>query len=236
MLKEQIHSGRVAQQDSRRAMEEFTQKVAHDLNAPLRCIVGFSQLLEERCCSELDEKALHYVELIQESGRKAQQLLAGLLQYSRLDTVPLAPAPVDCTAVLNACLRHFWKEIERRQARVEVQPLPVLAADGERLALLFSCLLDNALKFSAREPLVAISATRADRAWEFCVRDHGIGIAPKDHEIVFNIFHRLHPEKEYPGNGMGLALAHRIVELHGGRIWVESRVEEGAAFYFTLPA
>lgn len=221
--------------ETRHAFEEFAYTVAHDLNAPLRSIVNFSRLLEDKYRDALDDKALHYVDLITENGRRAQERLAGLLQYSRLDTEPMHPAQADTADIVARCLAQLREPIEEKQAKICVHPLPRLHADGERLELLFYCLISNALKFSEAAPTIDISAQRMQEAWVFCVRDNGIGIPARDLEVIFHVFHRLHRDEEFPGTGMGLALAQRIVALHGGGIWVESGIGKGSEFYFTLP-
>jgi len=220
---------------TRHAFEEFTYLVAHDLGAPLRRIVNFTQLLEQKCRPMLDSQAQHYIERITENGQRAQAHLAALLQYSRLDTIPLAHEPIGCKQVIEHCLHQLKADIENRGALIHVGALPQIMADGERLELLFYCLISNALKFCKEHPDIDISARRERDEWIFSVRDCGIGIAPKDHEEIFGIFHRLHRDDEYPGVGMGLALAKRIAELHGGSIEVESHPDEGATFYVLLP-
>lgn len=221
--------------ETQHAFEEFTYIVAHDLGAPLRSITNFSQLLEAKYGSALDEKALHYVDLITENSHKAQARLAGLLQYSRLNTTPLKFEPIESRACIDHCLRHLKLEIEKSEARIQVGPLPQVRADNERLTLLFHCLLHNALTFCKRRPEIDIRADRGHEAWVFAVRDNGIGIATKDHEVIFNVFHRLQKDAEFPGAGIGLALAQKIAAQHGGLIWVESSIGDGATFYFTLP-
>lgn len=221
--------------DTRQAFENFTYIVSHDLNAPLRCIANFSQILEEKCREELDEKALHYIDMIAASSRRMQERLSGLLQYSRLDTVPLLHERLDVIESVQHALHQLKRESEEKGALIHVAPMPQLIADGERLSLLFYCLISNALKFCVAPPDITISARRAAAGWQFCVSDNGIGIEASNHELIFRMFHRLHKEEEYPGCGAGLALAHRIVELHGGGIWVESSPCAGAQFIFTLP-
>ncbi|MDE3015832.1 MAG: hypothetical protein KGI29_02795 [Pseudomonadota bacterium] len=220
---------------TRQAFDEFATIVAHDLGAPLRSIAGFSQLLEEKCRLLLDEKTLRYIDVISENSRKLQARLAGLLQYSRLGTVPLMLKAVDCQTAARHCLEQLKDKIEEREALLRVGPLPQVTGDGDRLGLLLYALCDNALKFCARRPEVDIMARRSLKAWVFSVRDNGIGIAPKHHQVIFDVFRRLHPEEAYSGTGMGLALAHRIAALHGGMIWVESREGMGATFLFTIP-
>lgn len=220
---------------TREAFGEFAAIVAHDLNAPLRSIAGFSQLLEERCRPQLDEKALHYIDVISESSRKAQARLAALLQYSRLDTVPLSCDTVDCRTTVTHALTQLKDIIEEREAVIRVGPLPQITADRGRLELLFYVLIDNALKFCTRRPDISITAQRGYEAWVFAVRDNGIGIAREHHHAIFDVFRRLHGEEGYPGIGMGLAIAARIASLHSGILWVESVRDKGATFFFTLP-
>lgn len=222
--------------DTRQALEDFAYTVAHDLNAALRIMVSFSQLLHDRCRNgQCDDKALHYVDVISTNGAKAQAQLAGLLQYSRLDTIPLKTELVECNDIVGQCLKQLKQDIDASGAWVIVGLLPEVTADSIQLALLFRCLLSNALKFSTRHPEIEITALRGHEAWVFSVSDRGIGIAFKDHKTIFNVFRRLHRDEEYSGTGMGLALARRIVELHGGVLWVESRPHSGTAFYFSLP-
>ena len=220
---------------ARQSLEEFSYLVAHDLGGPLRRIISFSQLLEEKCGPTLDAQGLHYLEIIAKNGQKAQARLAGLLQYSRLDAASMRYESVDCRQAVNRCLQKLASDIESREALIHVGPLPHIAGDGEQLELLFYCLISNALKFCNDRPDIAIAARHESGSWIFSVRDCGIGIAPKDHEEIFAIFRQLHSDGEYPGAGMGLTLARRIAELHGGEIEVESHPGEGAIFYVILP-
>jgi light-regulated signal transduction histidine kinase (bacteriophytochrome) len=219
----------------RHTFEEFTYIVAHDLGAPLRRMVNFTQLLEKKYRPALDEQALHYLDLIAQNGQRAQAHLAGLLQYSRLDATSLSREKVNCKQVIDHCLRQLGADIESREALIHVGPLPQITGDTERLELLFYCLISNALKFCNDRPDIDIRARYEHDSWIFSVRDCGIGIAAERHDEIFDLFCRLHGDSEYPGSGMGLALARRIAELHGGSIEVESHPGEGATFHVLLP-
>ncbi len=234
MLKEQSLTNHQPS-DGREPFEDFVYLVVHDLGPPLRRIDSFSELLEQEYAPLLDERGVHYVDCIAENSRQAQARLRGLLQYARLSAVPLAKSRIDCNRILHDALMQLKPEIDSRNARVHPGLLPRLEANGERLQLLFYCLLSNALKFCNETPDIAVSARRSLDGWLFEVHDNGIGIPRKDQETIFAIFRRLHRDGTYDGIGIGLALARRIVELHDGRIWVESELGCGSSFYFTLP-
>jgi light-regulated signal transduction histidine kinase (bacteriophytochrome) len=224
-----------SQDDARHALDEFTYTVAHDLNGPLRRIINFTHLLEKKFQTILDPQAMHYLEIIAENGHMAQARLSGLLQYSRLNATPVTYEAVDCKEIINNCLQQLKADIENRKALIHVSPMPHVAGNCRQLELLFYCLISNALKFCNDHPDISIAAQRGDNGWVFSVCDRGIGIAPEHYDEIFSIFHRLHHDHEYPGNGIGLALAKRIAELHHGDIRVESYPGRGATFYVTLP-
>lgn len=221
---------------TRDALAQFTAHVAYDLHAPLRSMVSYSELLEKKCNQHLDEQTRHYLERIAENNRLLQARIAGLMQYARLDAAPLQSEAVQTRLLVNRCLQQLQSEIEEREALIRVGPLPELSADGEKLSLLIYCLLSNALKFCTNRVDIEIGARREKQSWILTVRDTGIGIAGKDQELIFNIFQQLHPESDYPGIGIGLTLARRIAELHGGQLSVTSELGHGSLFSFTLPA
>ena len=166
-----------------------------------------------------------------------QTLINGLLAYSRIGSDPDALRPTDCEQVLQAALMNLQPAIADSAALITHEPLPTLdAADATQLVQLFQNLIGNAIKFHGKDtPQIRIRAEPQDAFWCFSVRDNGIGIPPENLGDVFTMFHRLHTESEYPGTGIGLAICKRVVERHGGRIWVESVVGSGATFRFTLP-
>lgn len=221
----------------RQAFQDFIYSVSHDLGAPLRAVVNFSKLLDEKYRPVLDEKGLRYLAFIVDGGGKAQAMLAGLLDYSRLNTQVGAFSDVDMSALVERCLATLRERIRQCGAQIAIaSPLPAVSGDPEQLACLWHCLLDNALKFrkEGEAPSIRISAETLAEGWRFCVRDNGIGIDPKFHTRIFGLFKRLHTDEEYEGIGIGLTLAQKIVERHGGKLWVESAPGQGATFWFTL--
>jgi light-regulated signal transduction histidine kinase (bacteriophytochrome) len=225
-------------QRSNRELQHFAHTVSHDLRAPLRTVEGFLELLARRHGTSLEPEAQEFVELAVNEMERMQQMIQGLLDFSRVETRGRSLSPVDSSAVLERVLDSLRKDVAEHEATVTAGPLPVVMADEVQLSLVFQNLLDNAIKFQdgATAPRVEIAAERQDDLWLFSVRDNGIGI-PSDRgqrERIFQVFQRLHPADAYPGTGIGLALCKRIVERHGGRIWVESAPGEGATFYFTL--
>ena len=165
-----------------------------------------------------------------------QRLINDLLAYSRVSTRGKGFEPTDCEAVLSQVLSNLQVAIEESGAAVTHDPLPVVMADDLQLAQLFQNLIANAIKFHGEEqPLVHVSAEQDGREWVFSVRDNGIGIDPQYFDRIFVIFQRLHNRDEYPGTGIGLAICKKIVDRHGGRIWVESQPGKGSTFYFTIP-
>ncbi len=211
--------------------------VSHDLSAPLRAIVEFSKLLEAEQRDVLNADGKEYLALVVESGKKMQQMLAGMLDLSRITTAPKTFSPVHCNDVLNDCRIQLQDTIDATHATLEIAPLPTVTADAGQLTQLFLLLLENALKFHAPDakPQVHVSAEKSKTAWVFTVRDNGIGIAPEFHERVFKPFQRLHGDDDYPGIGMGLTLARRIVVHHGGTLRIASFAGEGCSLVFTLP-
>jgi light-regulated signal transduction histidine kinase (bacteriophytochrome) len=211
---------------------------SHDLQEPLRSIVSFSQLLERRYKGRLGQDAVDYIEFIVEGGTRMQTLIQDLLQFSRVETMAKPFIPTDAGEVLDDVLRSMETSIREACATVEVGSMPTVMADAAQLAQVFTNLIGNALKY--RRPGVApevhISAERTGRVWRFAVADNGIGIEPEYFGRIFVIFQRLHTREQYEGTGIGLAVAKRIVERHGGRIWIESTPGEGSTFLFTLPA
>jgi len=220
-------------------MEEFAYIVAHDLNAPLRSVASFSQLLGERCGDALDEKSLTYLQFITDGAQRTQHMIEGLLTYSRLNTRAFPARRVNAALLVSYALEPMQDSIAQMGARIHCGPLPEIEADPAQIISLFAHLLGNALKFRHvnTAPEITLTASAVDRGaeWLFCVADNGIGLESFYSEKIFKIFRRLHKEEEYPGLGMGLALAKKIVERHRGRIWVESTPGQGARFYFTLP-
>ncbi|WP_455389284.1 sensor histidine kinase, partial [Petrachloros mirabilis] len=217
-------------------LDQFAYVVSHDLQEPLRAIGGYLRLLQRRNKGRLDTDSEKYITRTVDAALRMQKLINDLLDYSRVHSRGTPFEPTDCNTILNRTLVHLSDAIEESGAVVAADPLPVIRGDDTQLTQLFKNLISNAIRFhGAVPPRVHISAERKEQAWVFSVRDNGIGIDPKYAERIFIIFKRLHGRRKYPGTGIGLAICKKIVERHGGRIWVESELGKGATFYFTIP-
>lgn len=222
---------------SNEELERFAYVVSHDLQAPLRTIASFSEMLREDWQGRLDADADQLLGRIVAAATRMRGLLVDLLAYARVGTADPAFEPTDLERVLATVLDDLAATIADSGAEVTHEPLPTVAADAPQMEQLFANLLGNAIKFRSEEPpRVHVAARREEGRWVVSVRDNGIGIDPRYAQAIFNVFERLHSTSAYPGTGIGLAICQRIVERHGGRIWVESRPNEGATFSFALPA
>ena len=198
-------------------------------------VASFTQLLAKRYGGKLDRDADDFIGFAVDGARRMQVLLNDLLLYSRVGTRGKTLEPTDCNQVLQEALGNLATTIEESGAEITPGPMPTVLGDEVQLLQLFQNLLANSIKFHSQEtPRIRITATREGRHWLFAFRDNGIGIAPEHQERIFLIFQRLHQRQDYPGTGIGLALCKKIVERHGGRIWVESTPGQGATFYFTI--
>jgi PAS domain S-box-containing protein len=236
--KEEIERTAAELRRSNEELEQFAYIASHDLQEPLRMVASYTQLLERRYGGQLDETAREFIGYAVDGARRMQEFITGLLRYSRVGTEAGALEAVNLEGVFAATIANLRIAIEESGAKVESGPLPVVMGDARRLTQLFQNLIGNALKFHkpGEAPRVEVGAEREGDFWRVWVRDHGIGLDPRFSERVFTIFQRLHTREEYEGTGLGLAICKKIVERHEGRIWVESREGEGAAFCFTLPA
>ncbi|MEN6343067.1 MAG: PAS domain S-box protein [Methanospirillum sp.] len=225
-------------QRSNEELQRFAYVASHDLQEPLRSIVSFSQLLERRYRGKLDSDADEFIAFIVEGGNRMQRLIEDLLQLSRVETTAKPLAPTDAGEVVADALRLMETPIREAGATVIVGELPRVMADAAQLAQVFTNLVGNALKYRRpdRPAEIRISAEQAGGLWRFAVADNGIGIEAEYYDRIFVIFQRLHTRDEFEGTGIGLAVARKIVERHGGRIWVESTPGEGSTFLFTLRA
>ncbi len=215
---------------------QFAYVASHDLQEPLRMVTGFVQLLQKKYGGRLDADADQYIAYAVDGAMRMQTLINDLLAYSRVGTRGGERAPTDLGATLRHALGNLHAGIEETAAEITHGELPTLLADGTQLAQLFQNLIGNALKFRGdAPPKIHVDASRKGDDWLFSVRDNGIGIDPEFRERIFLIFQRLHTRQKYPGTGIGLAVCKKIVDRHGGRIWVESQPGEGATFYFTIP-
>ena len=221
---------------SNQELEQFAYMVSHDLQEPLRMVASYTQLLARRYKDQLDAGAHEFIGYAVDGAQRMQGFIQDLLQYSRVGMHGRPFEWLNVGRVVGQALDNLRFAIEEKTAQVICGEMPELEADPVQLGQLFQNLIGNALKFAGTEPVrIELAATRRDGEWEFVVRDNGIGIEPTDTERIFVIFQRLHTRQEYAGTGLGLAICRRIVERHGGRIWVESEVGKGASFYFTIP-
>jgi light-regulated signal transduction histidine kinase (bacteriophytochrome) len=218
-------------------LEQFAYVASHDLQEPLRKVTSFCQLLQRRYHGQLDERADQYIEFAVDGAKRMQQLINDLLAFSRVGRTTDEFVEVQCDEVLDRALRNLESALEDAGAEiVRVTKLPAVAGDPSLLTALFQNVIGNAVKFrSDAPPRVEISAERSDGEWAFRVADNGIGIDEAYAERVFVIFQRLHAKERYPGTGIGLALCKKIVEFHGGRIWIDTAAPRGTAVCWTLP-
>jgi light-regulated signal transduction histidine kinase (bacteriophytochrome) len=222
---------------SNRDLEQFAYVASHDLQEPLRMVATYTQLLAERYRGKLDSDADKYIHYAVDGALRMQKLVQDLLAFSRVGRHGLALENTDCNVALQEALKNLEAAIQESGAMVEQAQLPVLVADRSQMVQVFQNLIGNAIKFRGSEPpLIRVSAELIGKEWVFSVADNGIGIAPEHGDSVFVVFRRLHTRAEYPGNGIGLSICKKIVEQHGGRIWVESEVGHGSTFRFALPA
>jgi PAS domain S-box-containing protein len=216
-------------------LQQFAYVASHDLQEPLRMITSYLELLARRYQGQLDARADQFIAYAVDGAKRMQTLIHDLLSYSRVGTLNQPRVLVDCGVMLTRVLTNLQVVIAESQAVITYDPLPQVNADPTQLAQVFQNLISNAIKFCGEDvPQIHIGCERTLNQWLFSVRDHGIGIEPEYIDRIFLIFQRLHTRLEYPGTGIGLAICKKIVERHGGQIWVESEPGQGSTFYFSL--
>ena len=224
---------------SNRELEQFAYVASHDLQEPLRKVASFCQMLESRYAGQLDDRARQYIAFAVDGAKRMQLLINELLTFSRVGQPGTAVGDVDLNAAANEAIDRLDATITDTDARVTIADLPTIVGDATLLTQLFQNLIANSIKFRRMDepPAVKISAERKDDQWEFACQDNGIGIAPAHAERVFVIFQRLHPRDAYPGTGIGLALCRKIVDFHGGHIWVDTPSHDGSGttIRWTIP-
>ncbi len=220
---------------SNQELERFAYVASHDLQEPLRMVSSFLQLLQKRYKAQLDAKANEYIHFAVDGAERMKTLILDLLKYSRVNTMKEAHEQVNMNDICSDILFTFKQQIQETKALVEIAPLPTLLGTKTQLIQLLQNLIGNALKYRGiNPPIIKIGCTEINYYWKFFVEDNGIGIDPRFYEKIFIIFQRLHHKDEYSGTGIGLAICKKIVERHGGKIWVESTSDNGSIFYFTI--
>jgi signal transduction histidine kinase len=223
-------------QRSNEDLEQFAYIASHDLQEPLRMVSSFVQLLSRQYKGRLDEKADEFISYAVEGAAHMQNLLHGLLEFSRVGSGERKPSVIPLHEPLDQALRNLESAIESSRADISYGELPTVCANGTQMVQVFQNLIGNAIKFRGDSPpVVHVAAEQRGDEWVILVRDNGIGINPKHADRIFLIFNRLHRKGAYPGTGVGLAICKKIVERQGGKLWVESAEGEGAAFYFSIP-
>ena len=217
-------------------LEQFAYIASHDLQEPLRMVASYTQLLARRYQGRLDADADEFIGFAVEGAQRMRGLINDWLEYSKVGSLDTAAIPTDCNEILRQILADLRLTIEDAAAEIVVEPLPTALVDATQLRQVFLNLISNAIKFRGDQPCrILVSAQDRGDEWQFGVTDNGIGIEPRYAERVFALFQRLHTRDEYPGTGIGLAVCKKIIERHGGRIWIESPDGPGTAFYFTFP-
>ncbi len=225
-----------ALRESNKELERFAYVSSHDLQEPLRMVTSFTQLLERRYKGKLDDDADDYIEFIVEGAKRMKTLIDDLLLFSRLTTEPKKFENVNLNNVLDVVLLNLKSAIAEDNVKITLDPLPNITGDSSRFVQVFQNLIGNAIKFNINKtPEIHVSAQKAGNEWLFTVSDNGIGIDKKYFDTIFSAFKRLHTRQDYEGTGIGLAIIKKIIQQHGGHIWVESKIGKGSTFYFTVP-
>jgi signal transduction histidine kinase len=221
---------------SNQDLEQFAYVASHDLQEPLRMIANYTQLLAERYRGKLDPQADKYIHYAVDGAVRMQALIQDLLKFSRVGKAEIEPRTTDCRAVVEQALKNLQAAVLESRAVVSWAGLPVIMADAAQLTQVFQNLIANAIKFHGTEPpAIQIEAEKKEHEWVFAVSDNGIGIPAESWQDIFVIFRRLHTRDEYAGNGIGLSICKKIIERHGGKMWIEAQATPGCRFKFTLP-
>ncbi|HKS16549.1 MAG TPA: ATP-binding protein, partial [Planctomycetota bacterium] len=218
-------------------LDQFARVASHDLQEPLRSISSYVQLLHQRYGGRLDRDAEEFIRFASEGAARMQRIIEDLLTYTQIDRQASPPESTHLVEAIQEALSAMKNEVSASGAAVTWGDLPTLKVDRAQIALVFRLLVDNAIKFRGENPpQVRITAERKGDDWHLHVKDNGIGFDPALAQRLFAIFQRLHGRTEYPGTGIGLAICKKIISRHRGRMWADSRPDEGSQFSFSLPA
>ena len=218
-------------------LETFAYSVSHDLRAPLRAVDGFSRILLEEYAPQLDAEGQRIVNVIREGTQKMAQMIDDILAFSRAGRQEIAPAAIDMEELARAALKDLEPALAGRNVKLDIKPLPASHGDAPMIQRLWTNLLDNAIKFTRPKPqgVIEVGAQLGKGETIYYVKDNGVGFDMQYADKLFGVFQRLHGQDEFPGTGIGLAIVKRIVARHGGRVWAEGKVNQGATIYFALP-
>ncbi|MDZ7716399.1 MAG: ATP-binding protein [Balneolaceae bacterium] len=221
---------------SNRELEQFAYVASHDLQEPLRMVSSFLKRLESKYADQLDEKAQQYIDFAVGGSQRMRQIILDLLNYSRMNQDEFKREPLDVNNLIEEVLKLEHTIIDDSKAEITYNNLPTVKAAKTPLQQVFKNLINNGIKYRKpnEKPHITIEGKEKDNRWEFAVSDNGIGIKKEFQDNIFTIFQRLHTQDEYAGTGIGLSVAKKIVEKHGGEIWVESEEGKGSTFYFTI--
>lgn len=235
-MQKDLKTWNIELQRSNQELEQFAYVASHDLQEPLRIITSFSELFIEEYGDKIDGDGKQYLQFIISASHRMKQLIKDLLTLSRIQTKAKEFISLDCNQIIKEVLDIFQISIEEKKAKITYQKLPHIMGDKFQITQLWQNLISNALKFHSNKPItINITVESLQNQWLFCIEDNGIGIPIEFQEKIFIIFQRLYPSDQYDGTGIGLALCQKIVTRHGGRIWVQSEIEKGSKFFFTIP-
>ena len=238
LMMSRLRAERERLQRTNEELESFTYSVSHDLRAPLVHIGSFASKLDKRIAGQADAESRRYVKTISDSASEALKLIDDLLEFSRVGRTDVQQSMVDLNQIVASVRSDVEQDLKDRRVRWIVHPLPMVRGDASMIRVVMQNLISNAVKYTGRAdaPTIEIGARAENGAQVVFVRDNGVGFDPKYSSKLFRVFERLHDREEFDGTGIGLAIAHRVVTRHSGRIWAEGEVDRGATFYVALPA
>jgi PAS domain S-box-containing protein len=237
-LEQQLHERTTRFETAVSELESFSYSVSHDLRAPLRCIHGFARTLAEEHGAQLDAEGRRLLGVIRQETQHMGQLIDDILAFSRVGRQALDPSAINMTELAAGTFQDLMEALPDRALTLQSAALPPASGDRAMIRLVLTNLFANAIKFTGRQsaPKIEITGQEQDGQRLYCIRDNGVGFDPRYTHKLFNVFQRLHSQDEFEGTGVGLAIVQRIIHRHGGRVWAESELDRGAAFFFTLPA